>query len=350
MLPPLTPCDPAAATHVRQERTTIHQAGLTALGFRTCSSGKFNLAHLNEKSKPPRRNCWPSWVVEGRWPPGRPPPRETPRGTPRQNVAQGADNRSTAVSARAPASTPRPAELELKKLLWQGHREVEQMVKRFVPAYPFAGRPMRFQSELAVLQVYADGRFTFMINATDPHVIFSESHVHEAHNLVRRVITYEGACCPSSAAGPSSQVSAALEGGGVGFGAQRGNTAVAEGLALVCAEAEDVRGAPSLQKVTQREFHFVFAITPSFQPQRAVVQPILDGSSLPVPGNTAPFAQRWYLNYVDARPQDEDCKLRALEAGERRRQRALFHQPAVLGEETVASTQTQTLRLPRIGS
>jgi len=208
---------------------------------------------------------------------------------------------------------------------------------------------MRFQSEKAVLQIYADGRFSFTINDVEPLFLFLDADDPEAEKLMRRVITYEGACSTSDATPSKAQSSAAPHGAGDGPLTKRGQAAVAEGLALVCTEAQDVLGSPVLQTVTQREFRFAFELSPSFQPQRAIVQPIFEGSAAEMPGIVASFPQKWHLSYVDARPQDADCKFRAAEASDRRRQRVLHKQQArVLHGEAMASAKAEHLRLPPI--
>lgn len=304
------------------------QAGASVTSSFRRSSKRYHLPHLND-GRPLHKGFWPDWVINGHWPPARPLPRETPRGVASDN-----------------AISPRTRQLE--RLLWQAHRDIDRHVRRSsVPTFPFAGRPMRFQSEVAMLQIYADGRFTFMITEADPCIISVDADSAKAGNMGRRVITYEGACSTTDAAASKAQTSTAPHGAGDGPLTKHCHAAV--GLALVCTEAEDVLGSPVLQAVTQRQFRFVFAISPLSIQDEAVVQPIFEGSAARIPGNAAHYPQTWHLSYVDARPQDADCKLRSAEASTRRRQRILQKQQArVLPGETTTSAKTENLRLPPI--
>lgn len=190
----------------------------------------------------------------------------------------------------------KPLDPGLRTELWQAHKDIYRNVKTLVPPYPFSGQPMRFQDELTALQIFADGRFSFVVMETENTSKGFDCHINGDED--RRLVSFEGTCCPLSAAHRSWQT----EAGAVLVGGVDG--AMAEGRATVRAEVRIEGGRAKLVDVEQAIFSFEVLLAPMHSPTQALIRPPLGRNS---PFASAPSWKRWCLPYVDKGPLDADA-------------------------------------------
>lgn len=187
----------------------------------------------------------------------------------------------------------KPLETALRNELWQAHSDLLRNMKMLVSPYPFSGRPMRFQDEASALQIFADGRFSFVVTESASPFMGSGLIMDEQRNQ-RRLMSFEGTCNALSAAARASLAS--RHGGEPG--------ATAEGRATVKAEVEIQGCRPKLIDVEQQTFSFQFLLQPIHSPTRAIIFPPHAQNS---PFAASPPWKRWCLPYVDKGSLDADA-------------------------------------------
>lgn len=187
----------------------------------------------------------------------------------------------------------KPVEEQLRRELWEAHKDIARNVKMLVPPYPFAGQPMRFQDDVAALQIFADGRFSLVLIGNAVQVFEKAFPMDEQPSPLRRLLSFEGAC------GTLLEASAAL----VDASKQAGVGAMAEGRAIVKAEVRIESGRPKLIDVVREDFRFELLLAPAHCPTQIIVRPVSDSKSAPVPK-----WKRWSLPYVDKGPLDADAQ------------------------------------------